>query len=142
MIIADTSGLLALFNQREPAHDDIRRIIGASNSDTGPSDTVCVSPYVIAELHYLVATRMGVAAELQVLDELSSGAYELASLDNTELRQCTKVIERYSDQEIGLADASIVVLAARYRTKRILTLDHRHFDVVRPLDGGRFRLLP
>ena len=33
-------------------------------------------------------------------------------------------------------------LADRYRTKRVLTLDHRHFGVVRPLSGGRFTLLP
>jgi hypothetical protein len=24
----------------------------------------------------------------------------------------------------------------------VLTLDHRHFSVLRPLDGGRFRVLP
>ena len=41
-----------------------------------------------------------------------------------------------------IADASIVVLAERYSTRRILSLDHRHFDVLRPLSGGRFTLLP
>jgi predicted nucleic acid-binding protein len=46
------------------------------------------------------------------------------------------------DQRIGLADSSIAVLAARYRTRIIVTLDHRHFDVVRPLTGGRFTVLP
>jgi hypothetical protein len=34
------------------------------------------------------------------------------------------------------------VLAARHRTRSLLTLDHRHFNVIRPLEGGRFRLLP
>lgn len=136
MIIADTSGLLALFNRREPAHDEVRRVIESDAS------TLCVSPYVLAELDYLVSTRLGVDAELGVLRELAAGAYELATIDETALRECVDVIERYRDQEIGLADASLVVLAARYRTKRVLTLDHRHFDVIRPLDGGRFRLLP
>ena len=52
------------------------------------------------------------------------------------------MIARYRDQAIGVADASIVVLADRYRTREVLTLDHRHFDVLRPLSGGRFKLLP
>jgi len=52
------------------------------------------------------------------------------------------VVDRYRDQGVGLTDASIVVLADRHRTRSLLTLDHRHFGVLRPLDGGRFRLLP
>jgi hypothetical protein len=52
------------------------------------------------------------------------------------------LVERYHDRDIGVADASIVVLADRWRTREILTLDRRHFGVVRPLTGGRFRLLP
>jgi hypothetical protein len=33
-------------------------------------------------------------------------------------------------------------LAARYRTDRLLTLDHRHFRVVRSIAGKPFALLP
>jgi predicted nucleic acid-binding protein len=52
------------------------------------------------------------------------------------------VIGRYRDQAIGVTDASLVVLAERYATRTILTLDRRHFDVLRPLQGKRFALLP
>lgn len=135
MIVADTSGLLALFNAREPRHDEVRAAV-----ERDPD--VVVSPYVVAELDYLVATRLGVDAELRVLNELAGGAYHLADVGETELRAAVAVIERYRDQEIGVADASLVVLASRYRTTSILTLDRRHFSVLRPLDGGRFRLLP
>ena len=51
-------------------------------------------------------------------------------------------MERYGDQAIGVADASIVVLADRYATRRVLTLDRRHFEVVRAADGAPFQLLP
>ena len=135
MIVADTSGLLALFNAREPQHDEVRRAV-----ERDPD--VVVSPYVVAELDYLVATRLGVDAELRLLNELAGGAYHLADIAEADLRSAVSVVERYRDQEIGVADASLVVLAARYRTKSILTLDRRHFSVLRPLDGGRFRLLP
>ncbi|MCU4185149.1 hypothetical protein K6U06_12315 [Acidiferrimicrobium sp. IK] len=52
------------------------------------------------------------------------------------------VIANYKDQEIGVADASSVVLADRYRTRTIASLDHRHFDTLGSLDGGYFEVLP
>lgn len=136
MIVADTSGLLALFNRREPAHEVVSESVAAE------TEPVVVSPYVVAEVDHLVSTRFGVAAELAVLRELSGGAYELASLDADDLETCAEVVERYRDQDIGVADASLVVLAQRYGTHRLLTLDRRHFDVLRPLAGGRFAILP
>lgn len=136
MIIADTSGLLALFNAREPKHVEVRKIVEAQ------AEPMVVSPYVVAELDYLLATRIGFEAELRVMAELGSGAYHLAAMEKSDLRRAVTVIDRYRDQEIGVADASLVVLASRHSTKSILTLDRRHFSVLRPLEGGRFRLLP
>lgn len=105
-------------------------------------EPLVVSPYVVAELDYLVAARLGVDAELAVLAEVAGGAYHLASFGAEELKRAREVVERYRDQEVGVTDASIVVLADRHRTRSVLTLDDRHFGVLRPLDGGRFRLLP
>ena len=136
MIIADTSGLLALFNAREPQHGDVARAVDAVETP------LVVSPFVLAELDYLVATRLGVQAELAILDELGGGAYVLADFQPDEIASARGVIARYPDQEIGLADASLVVLADRFATRTILTLDRRHFDVVRPLTGGRFTVIP
>lgn len=136
MIVADTSGLLALFNSREPRHEDARKAV-----ERDP-DPLVVSPYVVAELDYLLATRLGIEAELRVLTELAGGAYELAAVGDKELQSAADVVARYRDQDVGVADASLVVLASRYGTKSVLTLDHRHFGVMRPLNGGRFKLLP
>jgi Predicted nucleic acid-binding protein, contains PIN domain len=136
VILADTSGLLALFNAREPRHQDVVDALD------GAGEVLAVSPYVVAELDYLVATRIGVTAELAVLRELTGAGYKLAAVDADLLGEAADVVERYADQSIGVADASIVALARRYRTDRILTLDHRHFGVVRNADGAPFTLLP
>jgi hypothetical protein len=136
VIIADTSGLLALFNDKEPAHQAVQQHVAATD------DALVVSPYVLAELDYLVATRHGVDAELAVLRELSSGAYEHAPMTDHDLAAAARVVEKYRDQDIDVADASLVVLAARYGTRTILTLDRRHFSVVRPIRGHHFRLVP
>ncbi len=136
MIIADTSGLLAFFNAAEPKHAAVAAVIAEER------EPMVVSPYVVAELDYLLATRIGPDAELAVLEELASGAYELAEIGAEDLRRCRAVVERYRDQRIGAADASLVVLSERYGTRTILTLDRRHFDVLRPTSGGRFKVVP
>jgi hypothetical protein len=41
------------------------------------------------------------------------------------------VIDAYAGLGIGLADASIVVLAGRHGADRVLTLDERHFRALR-----------
>ena len=135
-MIIDTSALLAYFDAAEPDHASVSRVIDESG------DILVVSPYVLAELDYLIANRISVDAEIAALQELFSGAWDLTDFGAAELEQATNIIERYRDQRIGLADASNVVLAERYRTRTIVTLDRRHFGVLRPLSGGRFAVLP
>lgn len=134
-VIVDTSALLAFFDASEPDHDRVSAVLAAA-------DVLVVSPYVVAELDYLVATRHGVDDELAVLDELAGGAWDLAAFDEEGLRRAHRIIASYRDQEIGVADASVVVLAERYRTHQIASLDHQHFDVLRVLDGAYFEVLP
>ena len=136
MLICDTSGLLALFDAGD-AHN--AHVTEAVEADAGP---FIVSPYVIAELDYLLATRRGVREEVAALQELATGAWDLASMTASDLETVTGLIERYQDQAVGAADASLVVLAARYRTTRVLTLDRRHFTVLRTLTGRRFNVIP
>lgn len=135
-MIVDTSALLAYFDSAEPDHEAVARAIDESG------ETLIVSPYVVAELDYLVATRVGIDGELAVLRELSGGAWELADFTAADVERAAEVIEKYRDQNIGIADASNVVLADRHRTRTVATLDRRHFSVLRPLAGGRFTLVP
>ncbi len=135
-MIVDTSALLAFFDADEPDHGAVSAVLGSA------AEPLIVSPFVVAELDYLVGSRLGVPAELAVLDELAGGAWDLPAFGAAELAEARAVIDRYADQAIGLADASNVILAARSGTRTILTLDRRHFDVLRTLDGGRFTVLP
>jgi uncharacterized protein len=135
-VVVDTSALLAYFDSSEPDHATVAAAIGV------PTDLLIVSPYVVAELDYLVATRHGVDAELAVLDELTGGAWELSGFGVEELARARSIVAKYRGQEIGVADASNVVLAERYQTRTIVTLDRRRFEVLRPIRGGRFTVLP
>jgi uncharacterized protein len=135
-VIVDTSGLLAFFDATEPDHRAVTGILEAA------AQPFVVSPYVMAEVDYLVASRLGTRAELAVLQELAGGAWDLPAFGQEDVASAQAVIARYADQSIGLADASNVILAARYRTRTILTLDRRHFGVLRTLDGEPFTIVP
>jgi predicted nucleic acid-binding protein len=135
-VIVDTSALLAYFDASEPDHPAVSEALEEA------SGLLIVSPYVVAELDYLLATRHGIDAEMAVLDELAGGAWELAQVGLEELVRARSIISTYRDRFVGVADASNVVLAARYGTRTIATLDRRHFSVLRPIDGSAFDLVP
>jgi predicted nucleic acid-binding protein len=70
------------------------------------------------------------------------GVYELAPFDSNDVAAAVAVIKHFADLCLGLADASIVVLAKRYACYDVLTLDQRHFRAVTGSGDIPFRLLP
>lgn len=136
MILLDTSGLLAALFRDQKQHEACRQ---ALNRSDGP---FMLSPFVLAELDYLVTELAGVEVELDLLGEVSREAYLLAPFGAKDVEEARGVIRKYRDQSIGLADASLVVLSRRYQRRDLLTLDERHFRVLRGAGGKPFRLLP
>ena len=59
-----------------------------------------------------------------------------------DVERAGQVMRRYGDLQIGLADASIVVLAERHGITEVLTLDRRHFQALRVGGRKRFRIFP
>ena len=136
MILLDTSGVLAWIDGSQTYH---RAVVEAMSAVEAP---FILSPFVLAELDYLLATRVGGAAQRALLDEVASGAYSLIQFGSNDVGLCLSVIDRFADQAVGLADASLVVLANRFRVGEVLTLDQRHFRVLTRDDGQPFRILP
>ena len=97
---------------------------------------------VATETDYLLGRRGGRSARLAFLDDLVTGRFTLADIDAADLSTIRDLEERYADLDAGLADLSIVVVAARRRTPRIATFDH-HFRALRPIDASpAFIVLP
>lgn len=135
-MIVDTSALLAFFDSSEPAHDVVAKAIESTN------EPLVVSPFVVAELDYIVLTRHGSRAEALVLDELSSGSWELATFDIARFTTASSIVKQYADIPIGITDASNIVLADAYQTRTIATLDRKHFSILRLPDGTAPALVP
>ena len=136
MILADTSGLFSALDRSQPRHHDVSAFLSATD------ERLVLSPFVLAELDYLVQTRLGTEAELLLLEDVAAGAYELASFTADDVAAAESIVRRHADAAVGLADASIVVLAERFDTDRVLTLDERHFRALRGPRRRPFRLLP
>jgi uncharacterized protein len=136
VIVLDTGGLYAALDANEGLHG---RAVAALVASSPPR---LLSPFVLAELDYLIATRVGHRAQLALLDEITRGVYQLEPFSSDDVSDARRVMERYSDLGIGLADASVVVLATRHRTLDLLCTDERHFRALRGPAGRSFRLLP
>jgi predicted nucleic acid-binding protein len=135
-LILDSSGLLAAIDGRQEDHTAAREVLEAAG---GP---LLMSPFVLAELDYMILARMGQDRELALLSEVARGVYRLEHFSEGDVMEAIGIVERYADFRIGLADASNVVLAHRYGTLDVLTLDERDFRTLRGPGERPFRLLP
>ncbi|MGY1544157.1 PIN domain-containing protein [Streptomyces sp. MN6] len=137
VLITDTSGLFTLFDADAPEHAACRKAVADASH-------LVVSPLVLAELDYLLSTRVGPQAAqvalAHVRDQAAVRRYAVPEIE-PHLSTALVIMRRYP--AIGLTDTMNVVMAAEYRTDAILTLDRRHFRMVRPLTGHTaFRLWP
>jgi uncharacterized protein len=135
-LILDAAPLGASADSSEPQLEALLRI---RDQEEGP--LVLPAP-VAAEVDYLLGVRFGEAARRAFLDDLAAQRYDVVCLEAGDYRTVAELDARYSDLCLGLADCSILVLAERYGTRRLLSFDERHFRTVAPLQGGSFTLLP
>jgi uncharacterized protein len=135
-LIVDAGALFAQADADEPRHAAVAAILQAE------TEALVTSELAIAEANYLILERLGIDAELAFIDDLVEGTYLVDCLDRDDLVATRALVGQYRDLRIGLADASLVVLARRHSTTRILTFDERAFRAITPLQGGRFTILP
>jgi uncharacterized protein len=138
-LVVDTSAILASLDEAYAEHEAITVALA---SEAGP---LVVSAMVVAEADYMLYTRLGAAAAQRFAADVAAEAYELPEWTSADHATALDLINRNSDDSdyIGITDAANVVLADRYRTTRLLTLDQRHFRRLQPLWGADyFTLLP
>lgn len=135
MIIVDTSGVLAAVDPRQAFH-------AASAAVLRLPQRRLLSPFVLAELDYLISTQSGPIEAIKLLQDVARGAYELQAFSSSDIADATSLIQQYASLNLGLTDTSVMLLAIRYNCLDILTLDQRHFRAVRGPNGQSFRLLP
>lgn len=135
-LILDSGGVLSAL---DPEQEDHQAFAEALTSHRGP---LVISPFVVAELDYMILSRYGRKDQLAFLDEVERGAYRLEPFESGDFAYARELMDSYGHlPDFGVADASNVVLADRYGTRDILTTDQRDFREIK-LDGRYFRIFP
>ena len=133
-LLADTSGLLVLLDADHALHPQARTLAQA--------ESIIVPSTVLAEVDFMVTRRLGAKTAHAFLEDIIMGSYDFLQVELTDLTRTEEVMRQYEDAEIGLVDASLVALAERYKLRRVLTLDKRHFGMFRPKGLEYLELLP
>lgn len=135
-LVVDAAPLIALLDESDPRLSSVADVL-----EYEIGDIVLPAP-VSAEVNYLIGQRLGRMARRVFLADVVARRFRVECLEPDDYDVILWLDERYADLDVGLADLSVVVLAHRFRTQRILTFDERHFRALRPLNGGAFTLLP
>jgi predicted nucleic acid-binding protein len=132
VLVADTGAVLALVDRSDAHHAEVRAIY-AEDPDAW------VLPWaILPEVDYLLATHVGPRAQWLWFDDIATGAFTV-DWNGRDLAAAHAIADRYADIQFGLVDAVVMATAERLRSD-IVTLDLRHFGVVRLAHGPR--LLP
>jgi len=134
--IFDTGFLYAYFDETDAHHELCAKIF------PGELLNALLPDIVLPELAYLTLRRLGVEKLTRFLRSVTNGDFELVRTTESDLERAAEILEQYDDNNIDLVDAVTFAMAERLKTKRILTVDRRHFGVFRPAHCEAFELLP
>jgi len=113
--IVDTGPLVAFFDRAERHH----RWVSARIEELDAPLLVCEP--VLAETMYLLARHA--KAQDAILDFVQSGALSIAFRIDEHIGALRKLLQKYRDTPISLADACIVRMAEIHDRHAVLTLD-------------------
>jgi predicted nucleic acid-binding protein len=134
--LVDAGPLYASVDADDGRHEECLEFL---ESYPGP---LAVPVLVVAEVAYLIGTRLGADAEVRLLGDLAAGAFATVTVEANDWLRIAELVARYRDLPLGTVDASIVAAGERLGIATIATLDRRHFGVVRPAHCAAFELLP
>lgn len=130
----DTSGIIALLDRSDKHHQDVVKLLQTIE--------FVVPISVLPEVDYMVTKYLGEQVSRVFLEDISNQKFSYLTLDNMDIKQTAKFMKMYADIPIGFVDASLAALADRHQIQNILTLDRRHFNLIRSQLFTHFNLLP
>ncbi|MEV8633188.1 PIN domain-containing protein [Streptosporangium sp. NPDC051023] len=136
MLICDTGPLYAAMNRKDQEHARCLDLL-----ETHPGPLILPSP-VLAEVCWLLESRIGPAAEADFLQSIVDGELTMEPLTTTDVARMKALVVKYANFPLGAVDAAVIAVAERLNVHEIATIDHRHFGAVKNSRGGHFTLLP
>jgi len=135
-MILDTSFLFALTNRKDRAHAKCVSLARTLNA------SLLLPVVVLPEAAYLLEVRFGHHVMRQFVSTVFNSSWQLESVVSEDLERAYEVLSRYQSLKLDFVDAVLIAIAERLNVKTILTLDQRHFRIVRPRHTAAFEVLP
>ena len=135
MIVVDTGPLYAAADVRDAHHAAcVREFENAT-------DQLVVPISVVIETTFLIERHLGARAEAAFLLSLAPAEIRVEQLDAQDFARMAELVVQYADLPLGSVDASVIAVAERLGATTVMTIDRRHFTVVRPRHVDAFTLL-
>jgi len=134
--LVDTGILLALANRRDANHQTAVALLSSLR------EALLVPIPVLTEAAYVTNRVLGVEAEAALVASLGRGEMQLEEITREDCLRAAELLRLYAGARIGFVDASLVAVAERLKIRRVLTVDRRHFDMIRPRHCDGFEILP
>ena len=90
VIVVDTSGVFAALDRSQSDHEACGAVLEGD-------EPLVLSPFVLAELDYLLATRVSAVASVELLRDVEAGAFELASFGADDVGTAATIVDRFVD---------------------------------------------
>lgn len=115
-VLLDTGVIVALLDRSERHHAQCVEVL------QGIQVPLVTCEAVLAESCYLLRNLRGAAAA--VLDNVAAGIFQLPFQLSKDAAVVKRILRKYQDRRIDLADACLIALADEFQTGEILTLDN------------------
>jgi len=98
----------------------------------------------MTEICFLLHRRIGWRTAADIVAGMTRPDAGFALLDPTvqDYQRAAQVMAQYADSGLDFVDAVVVAVAERLDVGTVLTLDFRHFGIIRPRHREAFELLP
>lgn len=132
-VLLDTGVVVALLDRSERSHQVCAETVRHLDAPMVTCEAV------IAESCYLLRSLSG--ASEAVIQNVTAGIFQIPFQLSREAAPIERILRKYRDRQIDLADACLICLADKFGAADILTLD-RDFAVYRWGKNKCFRMLP
>lgn len=135
-VLLDSGFLLASLNALEAEHEATIRVLEHIR------EPVVLPIPAITEVAYLLSRDIGNEAAADFVESLAATELTLETPVQEDYLRSAQILRQYSDASLDFVDALIAAIAERLNIARVLTLDRRDFQLIRPKHCVSFELLP
>jgi hypothetical protein len=129
MILVDTGPLVALFDHGDAEHARCTQVLKSLR------ESVTTTIPVLTEAFYMLGPATRESDRLR--EFIARRGLSVWYFDTDSLTRAFELMELYADHPMDLADASLVVAAESFGTRKVFTVDRNDFETYRVRRGHR-----